>query len=186
MFRKNLIALLVLAAVFTFNSCDKDDPVIPNEEELITTVNYMLAPSGGGDAITLSFLDLDGDGGETPTITGGTLAANETYTGTMELLNEAESPSEDITEEIQEEDEEHQFFFQTDIAGLSVAYNDQDADGRPVGLSTTLTTTSAASGNITITLRHEPVKDAAGVADGDITNADGETDIEITFPINVQ
>ena len=50
----------------------------------------------------------------------------------------------------------------------------------------TLTTGDAASGNITIILRHEPVKDAEGVSDGDITNAGGETDISVTFPVVVQ
>ena len=70
---------------------------IPNEEELITTVNYTLTPADGSAAITLSFVDLDGDGGDAPTITGGTLIANTTYTGTLELLNEAEMPVEDIT-----------------------------------------------------------------------------------------
>ena len=33
-----------------------------------------------------------------------------TYSGTMTLLNESETPAEDITIEIQEEDDEHQFF----------------------------------------------------------------------------
>jgi len=74
-----------------------------------------------------------------------------------------------------------------------------DADGNPVGLSSTLTTGAAGSGTLTVTLRHEPMKSATGVtlrhepmksatgvADGDITNAGGETDIEIVFPVDVQ
>jgi len=69
---------------------------------------------------------------------------------------------------------------------LSVAYDDKDANGNPVGLSSILTTGDAASGSITITLRHEPAKSASGVSNGDITNAGGETDIEVIFPINVQ
>ncbi|HBK71516.1 MAG TPA: type 1 periplasmic binding fold superfamily protein, partial [Flavobacteriaceae bacterium] len=35
-------------------------------------------------------------------------------------------------------------------------------------------------------LRHEPNKSASGVSDGDITNAGGETDIEVIFNITVQ
>ncbi len=179
------IALVLTTSIF-FGSCDKDDPVIVDEPELITTLNYTLTPTAGGAAITLSFKDLDGDGGNAPTITGGTLAANQTYIGTLDLLNEVESPAESITEEIEEEDEEHQFFFQSDISDLVVIYSDQDADGNPVGLSSKLTTGAAASGSITIILRHEPNKSAAGVSDGDITNAEGETDIEVTFTIDVQ
>ena len=177
---------LFLALPLLLTSCDKDDPVIPNEEELITTVNYTLTSSDGQDVVLLSFVDLDGDGENQPTIMGGTLSANTVYTGSIELLNEAESPAEDITEEVQEEDDEHQFFFQSTISELVVSYTDQDGDGNPVGLNTSITTGAPDSGNLTVTLRHEPVKDAAGVSAGDITNAQGETDIEVTFPIDVQ
>ena len=65
-------------------------------------------------------------------------------------------------------------------------YMDMDGNGNPIGLTTTVTTASAGSGAITITLRHEPDKTAAGVAGGDISNAGGETDIEVTFQVNVQ
>jgi len=176
---------LLLTATIILSGCEKDDPVVVNEEEVITTLNYTLT-SANGAVTTLSFQDLDGDGGNAPTITGGTLAANQTYTGSLTLLNETEEPAESITEEIEAEDAEHQFFFQSDISGLTVAYADQDADGNPVGLSSTLTTGAAASGTVTIILRHEPVKSADGVSEGDITNADGETDIEVEFPVDVQ
>lgn len=186
MIRNVLFFALVLCLSIVMTACEKDDPEIPNEEELITTVNYTLTPTDGGMSVLVSFVDLDGDGGSAATITGGTLEANQTYTGSLELLNESETPSEDITAEIEEEDEDHQFFFSSDIAGLSFSYNDQDEDGNPVGLSSTVTTGDAASGSITIVLKHEPVKSATGVSDGDITNAGGETDIEVTFPIDVQ
>jgi len=179
-----IAALLMTTSIFT--GCDKDDPDIPDEEEVITTLNYTLTPAGSGTAVTLSFKDLDGDGGDAPVITGGTLAANQTYTGSLELLNEAESPAERVTEEIEEEDHHHQFFFQSDIADLTVAYKDEDDEGNPLGLSSELTTGEAASGSITVILRHEPDKSATGVKDGDITNAGGETDIEVTFPIDVE
>ncbi len=188
MSRNLLLFSLVLSVSFLFTACDKDDPIIiPNGGELITTLNYTLTPTAGGAATTLSFRDLDGDGGNTPTITGGTLSANQTYSGTLELLNESITPTENITEEIEEEDEAHQFFFQTSISDLSIIYGDQDADGNPVGLSSTLNTGgTTSSGSLTIILRHEPNKSASGVSDGDIANAGGETDIEVTFPIDVQ
>jgi hypothetical protein len=177
----------VLVATLALSSCSKDeDPVIPNEAEVITTLNYTLTPNGGGTAVVLSFQDLDGDGGNAPIITGGTLDSNKTYTGALALLNEQESPSGNITAEIQEEDEDHQFFFQTNIAGLTVAYNDQDANGNPLGLQSTLTTADVGNGTLTVILRHEPNKSASGVTRGDITNAGGETDIEVTFNVAVQ
>lgn len=178
--------LLLLTLGFFFSGCEQDDPVIPNEEELITTLGYTLTPVNGTDVVTLLFQDFDGDGGDAPIITGGMLAANETYTGSLQLLNESETPTEDITAEVEEEDLEHQFFFQSDIAGLNVIYGDQDSEGNPLGLRSTLITGDAASGTLTVTLRHEPNKSASGVSDGLLENAGGETDIEVTFPIDVQ
>ncbi|MBT8229195.1 MAG: hypothetical protein KJO50_02980 [Bacteroidia bacterium] len=178
-----IMALFCLSLLMT--SCGKDDPIIPNEEELITTLNYTLT-SNNGNTLTLSFKDLDGDGGDEPVVTGGSLERNQSYTGMLEILNESESPAENITEEIEEEDVDHQFFFQTDITGLTVSYNDQDSNGNPVGLNTILTTGETGAGSLTIILKHEPVKEASGVSEGNITNAGGETDISVTFPINVQ
>ena len=111
---------------------------------------------------------------------------NTQYTGSVELLNELETPAEDITAEVRDEAEEHQFFFQSTASGLSVAYDDLDADGKPIGLTTTITTQGASTGTLTITLKHEPVKDASGVSMGDITNAGGETDIEVTFDVGIE
>lgn len=183
-----LSVLALTAVVFSMNSCKKDpvEPVIENEEEVITTLNFTLTPDGGGDAVIFSFQDLDGDGGSAAVIENGILAANTTYTGALELLNETESPAEDITEEVEEEAEEHQLFFETTLTALAVSYADTDADGNPIGLATTVTTGDAEMGTLTITLRHEPVKDGTGVSDGDITNAGGETDIEVTFDVDVQ
>lgn len=171
-----------ILAFATFSCGDDEEPEIENEEEVITTMIYTLT-STAGNAV-FRFEDLDGDGAMEPTITNATLAANTTYQGTLEFLNESETPAEDITEEVAEEDLEHQVFFQSSV--VSVAYADEDPDGNPLGLASTLTTGDAASGNLTITLRHEPDKTAAGVSDGDIANAGGETDIAVTFTVDVQ
>ena len=167
-------------------SCDDDDPTIPNPEELITTFRYSLTPEMGGETVTLSLVDLDGDGGEAPVITGGTLLANTLYTGTIEVLNESVSPVDDITLEVREEDEDHQFFFESTIEDTSVSYEDLDENGNPLGISTMLTTGDAGSGILTVTLRHMPDKFAAGVSDGDKDNAGGDTDIEAVIPFDVQ
>ncbi|MGR3809310.1 hypothetical protein [Jiulongibacter sp. NS-SX5] len=178
--------ILFTAIVIGFTSCEKEDPVIPNEEELITTLIYTLSPVNGGEDVIFKFQDLDGDGGNAPVYTVGTLAANTTYNGSLDLLNELESPAESINEEIEEEDNEHQFFFAVSGLNATLVYTDQDGDGNPVGLSSTLTTGAASNGQLTITLRHEPAKSATGVASGDITNAGGETDIEVTFDVIIQ
>ena len=189
----NLLLALGVFSMLFITSCEKDepeDPIIPNEEEVITTLNFTLTPDGGGTPVVLSFQDLDGDGGNAPTISEGTLDNNTIYNGSLELLNELEDPAEDITLEVAEEELEHQFFYETlfptELSDVNIAYNDLDEEGNPIGLSTVLTTGEMGSGTITVTLRHEPNKDAAGVSSGDIANADGETDIEVTFNVEIQ
>ncbi len=189
--KKNYLLLLGLALMmsFVFVACEDDepeDPEIPNEEEAITTLTYTLTPDDGGMPVVLSFVDLDGDGGNDPVVTGGTLDTNATYVGAIVLLNDLETPPENITEEVEEEDDEHQFFFTTTVNGLDIDYADTDGNGNPLGLATTITTKAAGSGTITVILRHEPDKAAAGVSEGDIANAGGETDIEVTFDVDVQ
>ncbi len=179
-----LIASLATVLILT-TSCNRD-PELPNEEELITTLIYTLTPTAGGAPVVLSYRDLDGDGGNPPVITTGNLTANTTYNGTIVLLNESKTPAEDITAEVRAEGKAHQLFFRSTVSGMTITYTDTDADGRPIGLSTQLSTGARGSGNLTITLRHNPNKAAAGVAQGNIANAGGETDIETTFDINVQ
>lgn len=177
-----LIGLLFLG----LSACEKEPPVIPNQEEIITNMELELVPVGGGASTTLTFSDIDGDQGEPAVINGGTLQSTTVYNGTISLSNQSVTPSEDIGEEVLEEGDEHQFFFQSDITDLVVSYGDMDVNSLPIGLQVQVTTGAAGTGELTVTLRHEPVKDAAGVAAGDITNAGGETDIEVAFPINVQ
>jgi hypothetical protein len=183
---KKLLWALPLFSVLLFTACEKEDPVIPNEEELITTLIYTLTPAGGSNSVVFSFQDLDGDGGDAPVIVNGTLAANTTYAGALSLLNETETPAESISEEVEEEADEHQFFFSASGVNATVSYADADGNGNPIGLASTVVAGAVSSGTLIITLRHEPAKSASGVSDGDITNAGGETDIEVTFDLTVQ
>lgn len=182
------LSTLALASLFIF-SCSSDDDSIPeivNEEELITTTTISLT-SEGNPTVTFTATDLDGDGPNAPVIDDVNLLANTTYTGTVTLLNETESPAEDITEEVAEEADEHQFFYQASTSlNVTTDYADADADGNPVGINFSLITGEASNGTFTVTLRHEPSKGASGVAEGDITNAGGETDVTQTFNVIVE
>ena len=183
---------LALVTALTFSSCsnDNDDPIPVNEEELITTVTAIYTPVGGGKAVTLQYKDLDGEGANAPVITvSSAFAKNKTYNGTVTFKNELANPAEDITPEIVEEGEEHQIFYQKtgtlNAFKYGTAASNFDTNGKPIGLQSVFTTTEAASGTLTITLRHEPNKSAVNVAAGDITNAAGSTDAEVSFPISV-
>ena len=183
-----LLALLLSLLLLTTGCGDDDGPVIENEEELITDVIYTLVPDGGssGGTVVLTFSDRDGDGPVAPDTTiSGSLLPNTTYAGTIAVVN-ASNPSdvEDITAEVREEDDEHQFFYQTS-GGLNAlfSYADQDDNGDPVGLLTTMRTGASSAGTLTITLRHEPNKGADGVSINNPSAAGGETDVEVSFAV---
>jgi len=168
--------------------CSNDDNPTPvNQEEVITTLRVALVPETGGNSVIFQQQDLDGDGPNSPVITvSGDLMANTAYTGSITVLNELSSPTEDISEEIQAEDEDHQFFFSfANTSGSSVTYSDSDSNGNPVGLSFVMTTAEAGSETLTIVLRHQPNKSAEGVPEGNITNAGGDTDVQGSFTFNV-
>ena len=171
----------LLALPFLYFSCsDDDDNSIPepiNEEEVITTLNVYV-----NEILAMSSTDADADGPLDPVVTDGVLAASTTYDVRLEFLNELEEEPEDITEEIEEEDLEHQVFYS--VGGdlnVGVEYANFDSDGNPLGTQVTLTTNEAGSGTITITLIHEPMKPNDG-----LDSAGGSTDIEVTFNVTVE
>lgn len=187
----NTIACVISFATL-FISCSIENDATPvNEEELITTITAVFTPEGGGSAVTLNSRDLDGDGPNAPVITiSGPFAQNTTYNGVVAFTNESVSPAEDITTEIVAEAEDHQIFYQTtgslpDFIYSTTAEN-LDANGKPIGLQTVFTTTTAATGVLKISLIHLPNKTAAGVATGDPTNAGGNTDATEEFTVRVE
>lgn len=176
-------ALILLAIVMA--SCSNDDDATPapvNEEEVITTLTATLTPVGGGAPVELKSQDLDGDGPNPPVVTvSGDLVAGTTYNGAIVLLNETENPPENITLEVIEEADEHQFLF---FFGLDVTftYVDFDSNGNPLGTQFTLEAGNASTGIARIVLKHEPNKPN----DGTLVGAGGETDIDVTFDLTIQ
>ena len=183
---------MVLFAAAAITGCKKDekDPLVPpppaNEEEVITTMILTFDGQAGAADKELRFTDADGDGGGVPVFELDTLQAASNYNVNMILLNGTVSPIDTISNEVLEEGVDHQFFFQPAGANITFAYSDADANGNPIGLQTTMASGTASVGSLKVTLRHEPDKTAAGVASGDITNAAGETDIEVTFPVVIE
>lgn len=174
-------SIFVLLVLISLASCEKKTPIIPNEEELITTLKFILTPVGGGSDIVFSFVDIDGDGGQEPIITNANLTANTVYNGRLELWNESILPKENITLEIEEESESHQFFYEQKQAALLIDYLDVDTKGNPLGVFTLIETQASASDTLTITLRHLPKKPNNMT----LLDAGGETDIAVNFIINV-
>lgn len=174
-----------------------------HENEVMTTVNLTFTPASGGDSLEFSWADPEGDGN--PVIDDITLAEGETYTLGIQILNELEDPVEDVTLELQDELDEHQFFFtgsavsgpasDSDMALMTHAYADVDGSGNPVGIANTIETIAAGTGALKVSLRHmPPVNDmpvkTADLADlvkaGDISSLPGNFDIQVEFNVTVQ
>lgn len=186
---KNLkVVPVVFFTALLFTACSNDDndalPEEVNEEEVITTMTVTLSPEGDGADIILATTDLDGDGPNPPVIDiSGNLTAGTTYSGNIVLLNETVTPADNITEEVEEESNEHQFFYTSDAdLDVTTAYGNNDADGNPLGTEFSLTAGAASTGTLTFTLRHEPKKPN----DGTLADAGGETDLVATFSIIVE
>ncbi len=180
---RKFLAFLAFAGLLMTACSNDDDPEPVNEEEVITTMTVTLIPRGGGSNVVLQSQDLDGDGPNAPVVTvSADFAPNTTYDGRIILLNETETPAEDITLEVEEEAEEHQFFY-TIGGGLDATtdYSNVDGNGNPLGTEFTLTTGNASAGTIAFTLRHDLNKPNSGLAD-----AGGETDISQTFDVTIQ
>jgi len=185
-----IAALLIATAISSCKKPSDDDPIVPappaNEEEVITTMILSFNNTGAGADKELRFTDADGDGGGAPVFNVDTLDDASVYTTSIILLNETVSPADTISNEVLAEGVDHQIFFAPTGVNISYVYGDVDSNGNPIGLLTTMTTGAPSVGTLVVTLRHEPNKIAAGVSSGDITNAGGETDIEVTFPVVIQ
>ncbi len=180
MHRKFSYIILIISLLFI--QCGDDNP-IPNESELITSVNLRFIHQDLSDTVMLSFQDLDGDGGLVGIYKQNhPFKSSSQYVGTIEVLNEAENPAEDITLEIQDEQEVHQFFYlSSDTSRLSIKYDDLDANQFPVGLKTKLTTGLQGVSSLRLLLLHEPDKSKPGVREGNPSMAGGDSDIDINF-----
>jgi hypothetical protein len=178
-----LLSSLLLAITITcFISCKKEIIVDPNEEELITTVMVKLTESGTANTKTFIFKDADGTGGLPPQRFDSIfLVNNKTYAADIKFFNESIDPAIDITPEVLAESKDHQLYFQT--TGASILVNNLSVDplGLPVGLNSTWVASAKGIGSLTITLKHKPGVKAAGDP-----ISKGETDVEITFGVNIQ
>ena len=195
-FKLNYLLYAVLT-LFIFTACEEDEPAPEeeNEVEVFTDVKLVFTPTGGGAAVEAAAQDPDGAGVQELQVLGAiNLAANTSYTLTMVIENCLESPCELMNEEIEEEDDEHQFFFaftndaftspagngNIDSASDPINYNDSDGNGNSLGLNTSWTTGSASTGTFTVQLQHQP--DVKTATSG---STDGDTDFALTFNLNI-
>ncbi|HOZ87135.1 MAG TPA: hypothetical protein PL029_05205 [Bacteroidia bacterium] len=213
---KTLASIIIMSMLILNTSCKKDKnepdpepaPPTPDPQEVITTFKLILTDSASNGVISHLFKDPDGEGGQ-PAYYGPssssqtdsviTLAANKTYYGEIILLDETKTPVDSTSNEVEEEGQEHMFFYnngnntiinsgnpytvQLKGSNVKVTYIDLDQGSpqRGIGLKTKWRTNTATGGTkhlLNITLRHQ-----ADTKDG--TYAPGESDISVDFKLKV-
>lgn len=183
-----IFSVIVISSVF-YSCKDKDkDPSNPapiNPQELITTVKLTLTDaSDSNNTFTVQWKDADGPGALAPVIDTLVLDTSKTYNAVVSVLDETKSPVDDITTEIKEEAEAHQFFYtlSSNLTGrVSITRTDKDLNNLPVGLELQLSTTAgtSAQGTLNVVLSHyDGVPKTASPS--------AESDIDITFPVRLK
>ncbi|HEX9651089.1 MAG TPA: hypothetical protein VGA21_11040 [Cyclobacteriaceae bacterium] len=202
----NLLSVSLMGVcllIFLLSGCKDNDLVKEDVPELITKASLTFTPSGAGNVIVVTATDPDGEGVQDISVDGPiNLNADETYILTLSLINEladATDPEYDITDEVEAEGDEHMFFFswtnnvfadpsgdgnidnRSDPVNYTGASNSVDVNNRPLGLTTTwITATGSSTGTFRILLKHQPELKT------DTSNSIiGETDLDITFTINI-
>jgi len=98
--------------------------------------------------VSVNFKDPDGSGGMAPTIGTLSLKAGKNYKGTIALLDESKNPVANISDEVKDEAEAHQFFYTAKegaVGRLTVTITDKDANNRPVGLEYNVAVSAGAN-----------------------------------------
>jgi hypothetical protein len=189
--------------ILLVTGCGKNDPQKEDVPELITKVVLTFTPSSGSPIVGTA-TDPDGEGVQNIR-TDGTIALSKsiTYVLSIQLINGLAQPGDeeyDVTQEVEKEGVEHQFFFSwdgdafTDPNGngnidnrndpLNYTGGDysKDKSGLPLGLQTTWTTAGISTTGATfrVLLKHQP-----GLKSSVSTSSDGETDLDVSFPLTV-
>jgi hypothetical protein len=186
----NLTLFSVLLLSLGLTACDKPgDDDDAGEQEFITKVTIRLEEQGTQNVVNIIWNDPDGDG-RGDFVGTANIKSNRTYKGTVQLLNElASDPKDrDITKEIEEEADEHQFFytFSNNLAPFAtITITDRDKRGLPLGLKFDLVTsalpggTASLTGSLNVVLSHYTTITKTG------TNPGNEEDINISAPISI-
>ena len=201
---KSLILFLLVTFLLFLNACKNEDPIPENIPELITKVILKFSPLGEGSSVTVTATDPDGGGVQDIKVDGPiNLLKDSQYTLSLELINELYLPGDkhyNVTEAIKEEGIEHQFFFRfTDGVFSSptgtgnikdnassivenINYLDKDVNNRPIGIITSWTSSNTATNDksFRLVLKHQP-----GIKSTTSTSLDGESDLDISFVVNV-
>lgn len=190
--------IISIASLTMLVSCKKSEdashPHDHSSQEQITTLileGYNTAnPSDTNHSISVKWEDLDGNGGNAPTIDSLLLDTGITYSMNMVLLDKTKTPYDTISNEILERGNIHQFFYtlSATLTGKVIIERldkDNNTPALPIGLQTQWNILTQPSytlpmyGSINIVLSHY---------DGIPKTAfpSPESDIDISFPVRLK
>jgi hypothetical protein len=179
--RKSILMAMIVMAVMA--GCKKDEPAPVEDNENLTTLKLKFTESG--TTSTFTFKDLDGAGGNAPTIDKISLKPNKTYTMVVEMLDESKTPASIISDAIYDERDQHLFeYVATPATILMVTTTDKDTRGLPLGLTASVKTSAIGTGKLQIVLLHQPPVNGKIVKDG--TFGIGSVDFDGTFDLEVK
>ena len=199
------VRLSALSLLFALSACSDVEDSSRDEtiNEVMTTVVLNFTADDGTE---LEFVWADPDNTANPSIDTIVLSDAADYTLSLSFLNELENPTEDVTPEIADEDDQH-FVFITGSAVTGPAtqdnpdaivehrYADEDDNGLPVGLDNDILTLAPGEGEFTVTLRHMPPQNKRVVKTADapelvategISAVGGSNDVAVTLPLTVE
>ena len=195
------LPLVIFMSLLALSGCKKDDPKPEDVPELITKTTITFTPAVGSPVVVTA-TDPDNNGPKDIVVDGPiNLLKGTTYVLSIQLVNGLYKTTDDgydVSKQILTEADEHQFYFSwnaglfSDPSGNGNIDNRNDplnygasvdSKGRPVGLTTTWTTAgtgSAGANSFRILLKHQPdIKSTTS------TSSDGESDLDLTFVMNV-
>jgi hypothetical protein len=192
----NTLLYAAIASLTIFASCKKDDkdpetPPITVPQEQITTVILTGHDHDNPNDLTRQFVvkweDLDGSGGNAPTIDTLLLDTGIEYHINVLLLDKTKTPFDTISNEVEELKNIHQFFYQfSESLNKKISIERLDYDNNtpplPVGLEFHMNTSTVAPlgvsilGSLNIVLSHyDGIPKTAAPSP--------ESDIDIDIPV---
>lgn len=167
---------LSVALLISCNGSDDDNGSMMNTDpDFIQNLTLSLTPTTGGQPFNLTYFDEDGSGGAAPIISSEQLPIQTTFSATLTMLD-ANGNAFNL------EREDTQVFFS--VSGgldMSIAYNDMDANGNPVGFSTQITTGELpTTGSFNVVVKTMVNKPNTGIAG----STAGEVEVDFSFNVS--
>jgi len=173
-------------------SCNKDEQNVNTnvQQEVLTTLTLQftnLVDTSKKSSFT--FRTNDGAAfGRNAKLDTVVLSKRTAYRMSVLVLDESKQNIVNQTDEINELSTEHQFFFSakpSDLMSFIVSSFNKDSQGAILGtkVDSVFAGNNAGTGTLRVILRHQPNKAGLRVNQNDTTNAGGETDVAVTFPL---